>query len=322
MNTASGLPGGCGGGLAAAAIFVLCLDIFIASQNINKANKLLPSSPSQQDESVCAASAHTTTARMGHDMSLEDDDNHQPYPRCQFNTQQDLRKPTSSPNRRVLRHQQHNNKSKIKQGHRRRRPPSDKLLLSSSSSSSSDDDTVLPPSLIVEQQQPPVAVQRPSYFERQRAAQCGVHAINNVLVPHGWATITADHMAAYASDIVKRAQQECVPLTLDDLLLPAGAYQCDLLETVLVSVGCTSRRLHPSTAGRELHDLIVLEAITAPVLGVLVGDGAHWWAVRRLQANDWEVADSQHAHTYKIQDTALLLRWCESKCTFFVVSRK
>jgi hypothetical protein len=149
-----------------------------------------------------------------------------------------------------------------------------------------------------------------------------LHAVNNLLVPHGWAPITADHMAAYASDIVKRAQQEGVPLTLDDLLLPAGAYQCDLLETVLASVGCTSRRLHPSTAGRELHNLIVLEAITAPVLGVLVGDGAHWWAVRRLQANDWEVADSQHAHTYKIQDTALLLRWCESKCTFFVVSRK
>ena len=37
MNTASGLPGGCGcGGGLAAAIFVLCLDIFIASQNIKK----------------------------------------------------------------------------------------------------------------------------------------------------------------------------------------------------------------------------------------------------------------------------------------------
>lgn len=155
------------------------------------------------------------------------------------------------------------------------------------------------------------------YFEKQQALKCGLHAINNLLVPVGRTRVTEIQLHNEACHLLSKAWQNNLPLELQDYCTPKGEYQCELIVSMLQrNRQCHAERVRD---GLELETLFVTPC-TKLIIGWLVCNNHHWWAVRP-NSGVWEVVDSLKETPSRLEDPDLLWQWLDvDECTILTVT--
>lgn len=126
------------------------------------------------------------------------------------------------------------------------------------------------------------------YFERQKEAHCGMHALNNA-VGHNWQTI--DDMQRACDDYLASTWREGLVEVHADHAKPSGWYS---IEVMCHAMKTTSMRV----AGKiefvlSLEPLHVNPNALCACVGAVVNIGnRHWVALRRIGGQVWRL-DSQ-----------------------------
>ncbi|CAK0808237.1 unnamed protein product, partial [Prorocentrum cordatum] len=121
------------------------------------------------------------------------------------------------------------------------------------------------------------------FFERQRGAHCGMHALNNAL---GFALLDEGTMEASAHAFIEHAALDGLPQRLRDHMSPSGDYSEAVLAFVLQRCGNSfSLNLNAPVLPQDAMNIF------APnVVGVVVNqNNAHWIAVKAVSGRIWKL---------------------------------
>ncbi|CAK0903273.1 unnamed protein product [Prorocentrum cordatum] len=121
------------------------------------------------------------------------------------------------------------------------------------------------------------------FFERQRGAHCGMHALNNAL---GFALLDEGTMEASAHAFIEHAALDGLPQRLRDHMSPSGGYSEAVLAFVLQRCGNSfSLNLNAPVLPQDAMNIF------APnVVGVVVNqNNAHWIAVKAVSGRIWKL---------------------------------
>ncbi|CAK0811873.1 unnamed protein product [Prorocentrum cordatum] len=121
------------------------------------------------------------------------------------------------------------------------------------------------------------------FFERQRGAHCGMHALNNAL---GFALLDEGTVEASAHAFIEHAALDGLPQRLRDHMSPSGDYSEAVLAFVLQRCGNSfSLNLNAPVLPQDAMNIF------APnVVGVVVNqNNAHWIAVKAVSGRIWKL---------------------------------
>ena len=120
------------------------------------------------------------------------------------------------------------------------------------------------------------------FFERQVNAECGQHALNNVL---GGPQFLREHLQRAAREVVATTRER-----EEDHIRAGGWYSHSVLATVLRNTAPTQWKLLFNRLGEEDYHAFLADEL---VIGALVNQNqAHWVALVKHNGLLWEV-DSQ-----------------------------
>jgi hypothetical protein len=128
----------------------------------------------------------------------------------------------------------------------------------------------------------------PGYFERQREARCGLHALNNCL---GCEFATEEDLEACLQELLRTLQQEGVPEVRAQHTAVGGWYSAEVLAQAVTQVSMAKRDRVDYVL--SLEPLCVNPSAIRSSVGAIVNiANKHWVALRFVQGSVW-LLDSQ-----------------------------
>jgi hypothetical protein len=170
------------------------------------------------------------------------------------------------------------------------------------------------------------------YFERQVGAQCGLHALNNLLVPHGVITkkLTETDMTWHATQIIQTEENdEKTPTQIKPewLLNKWGNYNSDVIAHVIQSLKLQyARMLDIDVIADIINQTKKVHQQENDILGFILSNGKHWWTLRRIWHFRsgkwrWESADSLEEAAERLSSDDLEELLANKEINWFMVSR-
>ena len=153
------------------------------------------------------------------------------------------------------------------------------------------------------------------YFETQRGAQCGLHALNNA-IGRAWQTEEDMHFAV--KEYLERAAQEGSPELRSLHVAPGGWYSSEILAQAITStsmnrVGKVEYCLSLASL-REKPELLRTEGTVGAIMNI---NNEHWVALRCISAQIWYL-DSQLARPRKLSEKDYIKRVRKSKGAYCI----